>query len=127
MLESLKWILLYGWKPIVEITIISIVIYIIANLVRGTRTTHLLKGLVIIVSIFFIAQILDLKAINWLLAKVLAFSMIAFLIIFQPELRRVLAKLGQNTLFVNLLREEGMIEEISKAARILAKKNIRRK
>ncbi|MBU0651219.1 diadenylate cyclase CdaA, partial [bacterium] len=73
---------------------------------------------------FFIAQKLELHTINWILTKIFAFSVIAFLIIFQPELRRVLAKIGQNTLFIDLIREESMVTEIAKAAGVLAKKKI---
>lgn len=122
--ENLGWIFLYAWRPFVEISIIAVVIYSIATLIRGTRTAQLFKGLGIVLLLFVISQKLEFLAISWLLTKVFAISLIAFLIVFQPELRRALAKIGQNRLFANFLREDDFIEEITKAVMLLAKKRI---
>ncbi len=122
--EKIRMIFSYGWKPLVEVPIIAVFVYYIVRFVRGTRAAYVLKGLFIVIVGFFIAQKFQLHTINWLLTKVFAFSVIAFLIIFQPDLRRALAKLGQNTLFGGLIREETFITGISKAAGILSRKRI---
>lgn len=122
--EFLKWLLLYAWRPFAEIFIIAAVIYSISSFVRGTRTAQVLKGLGFILILFFISQKLEFLAISWLLTKVFAISLIAFLIIFQPELRRALAKIGQNRIFGNFLREENFIQEIVRAVIHLSKKRI---
>jgi diadenylate cyclase len=123
-LDMFKQFLQYSWKPVLEILIITFIVYKIVSFIRGTRAAQLLKGLIIIVIMFLISQKLELYTINWLLTKVFAFSVIALLIIFQPELRRGLANIGQNSLFGNILREEGFIGEIIKAVTILSKKKI---
>ncbi len=122
--ENFIWFFLYAWRPFVEIFIIAMAIYSITTFIRGTRTEQLLKGLGLIFVIFVISQKLEFLTISWLLTKVFAISVIAFLILFQPELRRALAKIGQNRIFGNFLREKGFIYEIVKASLFLSKKRI---
>lgn len=114
---------LYG-KLIVEILGISFMFYMILLLIQGTRTAQIVKGLGVIVVIFFLVRKFQLESIDWLLTKLFAFSVIAFIIIFQNDLRRALAKLGQNPLFGRSLRSKKWIEEIVKAMVLLSKKNI---
>jgi diadenylate cyclase len=89
--------------------------------VKGTRTEQLLKGLVIIGIIFIMTQQLQLEAINWILTRLFPISIIALVIIFQPELRRGLARLGQLG-----IHEESVevIDEICRAAIALSDKKI---
>ena len=108
-------------KIAAEIIILWYVIYMILVFIKGTRTEQLLKGLVIIGAIFVIAQQLKLEAILWVMVRLFPISVIALVIIFQPELRRGLARLGQ---FGMYQEEEGIIEEISKAAVYLSDKRI---
>jgi diadenylate cyclase len=122
--DHFMWLLLHGWKPFVEIFIIAVLVYMIVSLVRGTRTVQLLKGIVVVTIIFIVSQKLELYTIEWLLTKVFAFSVIALLIIFQPELRRALANIGQDRFFLNLLEEESFVTEICKAVGVLSKKKI---
>ncbi|OED35398.1 TIGR00159 family protein [PVC group bacterium (ex Bugula neritina AB1)] len=118
------WILLYAWRPFVEIFIISVAIYYVTKFIRGTLSENLLKGLGLIFVIFVISQKLEFLVINWLLTKVFAISLIVFLILFQPELRRVLAKIGQNRILGNFLREKSFVHEIVKACIFLSSKRI---
>ncbi len=108
-------------KIAIEIIILWYVIYMILVFIKGTRTEQLLKGLVIIGAIFIIAQQLKFDSILWVMVRLFPLSVIALVIIFQPELRRGLARLGQ---FGMYQEEEGIIEEISKAAVYLSDKKI---
>lgn len=83
------------WKIILEIAILWYVIYLMLLLIKGTRTEQLLKGLFIVGIIFVISQQLNLETINWAITRLFPISIIALVIIFQPELRRGLAQLGQ--------------------------------
>jgi diadenylate cyclase len=115
---------MYIWpyiKIAIEIAILWYVIYMILAFIKGTRTEQLLKGLVIIAAMFIIAHQLKLDAILWLMVRVFPLSVIALVIIFQPELRRGLARLGE---FGMYQEEEGIIEEISQAAVYLSAKKI---
>lgn len=109
------------WKIFLEILILWYVIYMILLFVKGTRSEQLLKGLVIIGVIFLVTQQLGLQAINWALTRLFPISVIALVIVFQPELRRALAQLGQ--LGIHQENVEA-IDEISSAAAILSRKRI---
>ena len=109
------------WKIALEILILWYVIYMILLFVKGTRSEQLLKGLVIVTVIFIGTQQLNLAVINWAITRLFPISVIALLIVFQPELRRALAQLGQ---FGKHQENIEAIEEITKAAVSLSKKRI---
>src|SRR5580658_9974203 len=89
-----------GWRPLLEIAILSVGIYFSLNFVRGTRGAPVVYGFVLVLlSLTVLAQVLQLEVLNWLLRSFVAFAAVAVLIIFQPELRRILAELGTHPLF----------------------------
>ncbi|MFA5147422.1 MAG: diadenylate cyclase CdaA [Candidatus Omnitrophota bacterium] len=107
------------WKMVLEILILWYTIYTVLLLIKGTRTEQLLKGLVIIGVIFVATQQLHLDAINWVITRLVPISIIALVVIFQPELRRGLARLGQFGLYQEDME---VIERISRAAVTLSTK-----
>lgn len=109
------------WKIILEISILWYVIYMVLLFVKGTRSEQLLKGLLIIGAIFFITQQLGLTAINWVLSRLLPISIIALAVIFQPELRRGLAQIGQ--LGMHQASVE-LIDEIAAASSNMSRRKI---
>ena len=74
-------------KPIIEILILWIVFYRILVFFQGTRAFTVLKGITYLLVAFLVSQIFGLDTLNWLLTKLFAISVIAVMIIFQPELR----------------------------------------
>lgn len=100
-------------KVAFEIAILWWVIYAVLVFIKGTRAVQLLKGLIVIVLLFLLVEKLGLVAVSWILAKVLALSVIGFLIIFQPEIRRGLARIGQFGIFT---AKEQIVDELAKAA-----------
>ncbi len=104
-----------------EIFVLWWVIYTILVFIKGTRAEQLLKGLIIVAVLFFIAEKLGLTAVSWILTKVLAISVIGFLIIFQPEIRRGLSRIGQFGIFT---AKEQIIDEIVKAVTQLSNQRI---
>lgn len=119
--------MLITWKPIIEILILWFVIYHIMLFFEGTRAISVLRGIVIVLVAFFLFEKLNLQVLNWLFTKLFAISIIAILIIFHPEIRQGLARLGQRHLFSPALREEEldyMLREIGIAADSLSKNKI---
>jgi len=117
-------LLTQNWHQIVEIIILWFVIYHIMLFFVGTRANNALKGIIILVLAFLLIQVFKLDVLDWLLTKLLGISVIALLIIFHPEIRQGLARLGQRNLFGPNLREEdldNMLREIVAAAENLAK------
>ncbi|MCM8795328.1 MAG: diadenylate cyclase CdaA [Candidatus Omnitrophica bacterium] len=93
-------------KLICEIILLWFVIYHILSFFEGTRAVQVLRGIIILLVAFFLFQRLGLEVLDWLLTKLFAISVIAILIIFHPEIRQGLARLGQRHLFILNLREE---------------------
>jgi diadenylate cyclase len=115
--------ILSNYRPVLEITIMAVFFYFIFIFIRGTRTVQVVKGLIILVFIFFLAQKLHLVTISWLLTRFFTFSIIACVVIFQPELRKALATLGRRPFFSPYIVEEEVFDAlVSSAATLSAKK-----
>jgi len=108
----------------IDIIVVSYLLYRLLMLMRGTRATHMFFGLFVLFVLSVIAQWANLIAINWLVSSLRTVWVIAFVIIFQPELRRALANVGQNRWLGRFVRvrEAGMIPEIVKSVQLLAEK-----
>ena len=81
---------------VVDILIVSFIVYKLYMLLRGTIAAQIFLGLIIILIISFAAQAIQFKALNWLLKLVTDIWVIAFVILFQPEIRRLLVILARN-------------------------------
>ena len=115
------------WKPLIEISILWFVIYQMMLFFEGTRALQVLRGIIIILFSFLIFQRLGFEVLEWLLGKLFAISIIALLVIFHPEIRQGLARLGQRRLFYSPLREEELdhlLREIITAVGELTKNKI---
>jgi len=110
----------------IDILIVTLLLYRLFSLMRGTRAVHMFFGLIILFVLSVIAQWVHLIAVNWLISSLRTVWVIAFVIIFQPELRRALALLGQNPLLSRFvrMRQSGAIPEIVKSVQELAEKRI---
>ncbi|HPL83152.1 MAG TPA: diadenylate cyclase CdaA [Candidatus Omnitrophota bacterium] len=111
-------IILMHWKAILEILILWFIIYHVMLFFEGTRAIQLVRGIAIILVAFFLFQRFGLIRLDWLFKNFFATSVIAVLIIFHPEIRSGLARLGQRHMFTTQLREEELdliLKEISKA------------
>ena len=82
-------------KDIVDILIVSYIFYNLYLLIKETRAEQLMKGILVLLAITRIAEVLELQLLSWLLTHTIQAGMFALLIVFQPELRRILEYLGQ--------------------------------
>ena len=89
-------LLLPQWRDVVEILIVAYVVYRALLLVVGTRALHILLGLVMLGAAYVAAVLLKFAMISYLLGVVFTYGAFALLIVFQPELRAALARLGQS-------------------------------
>ena len=108
----------------IDIAIVAFVIYHGIKLIRETRASQLIKGILVVVVFMYISGVLQLNAINFLLESTLQIGLIAILVIFQPELRRTLEKVGtasiRKIIKINDDAEENDIGEICSAVSKLA-------
>lgn len=115
-------------KDIIDILIVSYIIYKVLNMVRGTRAVQLLKGILVLVVIWGVSTLLDLYTLKWLMNQMFTFGVFAIFIIFQPELRRGLEQLGRGKFFGRTAENDEQISkligEVIKAVNYLAKRKI---
>jgi len=106
---------------LLEILVLAVVFYYIIQFLRGTRGAQVLLGFVTaVVVMLLLTRLFNLDTLNWLLQQLSVYLVIAFLIIFQPEIRRALAELGKQHVFATTLRERGVLDEIVQAVSRLA-------
>lgn len=115
---------IHWWRPAVEIGVFTLAYYLLFVYVRDSGMAQALKGVVLLVVFFVIAQVFRLYSIRWVLSHLFQISVIGFLIIFQPELRRGLTRIGQSPLFKLFLKEERTIEEVVKAVLGMSREKI---
>ena len=84
------------WRNLVDIAILTVLVYHIIKLVMNTRANSLLKGLLFILVLSWISSALEINAVNWLLQQVLSMGFLVVVIVFQPELRRALDQIGRS-------------------------------
>ncbi len=116
--------ILHLWKPCVEIAIFWYAFYVLLKFLRSTGALQVLKGLLFVAVFFIIIRLFGLTTISHLITKILPLSVIAFLIVFQNELRRGLTRIGQNPVFKLFLKEEKLVDEIVKTVQGLSKKRV---
>jgi len=113
------------WKPALEILLLAMAIYYILGLVRGTRGFSILTGfLVVVLTLALVTNVLDLKVLRWLLGYFSAILAVAILVIFQPELRWLLGRLGNLPLFQTTHQQREIIEVIVQSAERLSEVRI---
>jgi len=112
------------WRPVLEIFILAVAIYFIFQFLRGTRGWPVALGvigfLVVLLLLVLITFVLDLRVLRWLLGAFSAYFAVAVVIIFQPELRRMLAELGNLPLFATAREQRESIEVIIQTCERLA-------
>lgn len=124
MSEWFQWgieLIRHGWRPVVEITILAIGIYYAINFMRGTRGAPVVTGFLMLLLILTLVTILlDLQVLRQLLQNFFTFFAVAVIVIFQPELRRMLAELGNLPFFINAREQRENIEVIVRTVERLA-------
>jgi diadenylate cyclase len=86
-------------SDLVDIVIVAFIVYKLYTLLRGTIAAQVFIGLIIILMISFVAQAINLKALSWMLRLLTDIWVIAFVILFQPEIRRLLVMIARNPMF----------------------------
>jgi len=92
------------WTDLLDILVVTFVFYRLYLIMRGTIAVQIFMGLLVIIAGSFVARALNLQAISWILRTLTDIWVIAFIILFQPELRRLLVLLGQGKLMSKFFR-----------------------
>ena len=117
---------------LIDIFIVTFILYKALKFIRDTRTVHLLKGVIVLIVVMQVSQFAKLHTVNYLLSNALQLGMIAIIIVFQPELRRALEQLGRTTMgqWFNFedraddIEKEKMIKEVKESCVSMSKSHI---
>ena len=114
---------------IIDILVMTYIIYKLIVSVKETRAAQLLKGLVVILVFSRIAQALNLYTVNWLISNIFTVGMFIIIVVFQPELRKAFEKIGRSNSFFNFAKIrnrdfEVKTDEIANAVSSMARQKI---
>ena len=84
-----------GWIEVIDVAVMTLILYQVLRLLRGTQGTQILVGLILVAVIGVVASTLNLVLLTWLFRNAGIFVVIAVIVMFQPELRRALDQLGR--------------------------------
>ncbi|HEX4342726.1 MAG TPA: diadenylate cyclase, partial [Verrucomicrobiae bacterium] len=110
-----------NWRSGLEILILTVGIYYAFRFLRGTRGAPVVTGfLVVVVTLALVTYLLQLQELQWILGAFSVFFAVAVVVIFQPELRRMLAELGNLPLFTTAHEQRESIEVVIQTVERLA-------
>lgn len=92
------------WTDIIEIFLISYLIYKVLVWVKNTKAWSLLKGIIVILGFVAVAAIFSMTTILWIVRNVFSVAIMAVVVVFQPELRKALEQLGRRRVFFDFFQ-----------------------
>lgn len=91
----IKYIQLLRITDFIDVIIVAVIFYYLINLIRETRAMQLVKGIIFLFAVFFLSQRLNLNALNYILGGAMQIGAFAIIVLFQPELRSLLERMGR--------------------------------
>jgi diadenylate cyclase len=116
-----------AWRDVLDIAVVSILIYEVLKLIRGTRAAQMAVGAGLIVGLLLLSQVAQLETVNWLVRNMLGYIVFAAIVLFQSDIRRALAHFGRTPFFRLLAKSDGAeetVEEIVVASSMLASQRV---
>ncbi|MDR3585327.1 MAG: diadenylate cyclase CdaA [Desulfosporosinus sp.] len=130
MAEFLSQFRNFGSLSAIDIIVVTVVFYQFYMLIKRTRAVQLVKGVMVLLIVSLVAKYFQLKALSWLLDKLLQMFVIAIPVVFQPELRKALEQLGRGSFFTRHPLTPGednleqVVEELVRCTQVLSKNRI---
>lgn len=114
------------WQDFVDIAVMSLIVYRLLLIIKGTKAAHMLIGLGVLLMASLLSSYFELYTVDWLIQSFWSQIVIAIIVLFQPEIRRALAQMGETPFLQNLTPAEELksLEEIVRAAIALANRKI---
>src|SRR5471032_33620 len=116
-----------GWWDLADILVVSILIYEVLKLIRGTRAVQMALGGGVLVALFYGSRWGHLETVNWLIRNLVGYIVFAVIVLFQSDIRRALAHLGRAPFFRYFAKPESAeesVEELVVAASLLATQRV---
>jgi diadenylate cyclase len=116
-----------GWWDFADILVVSVIIYEVLKLIRGTRAVQMALGVGLFVALFYGSRWGHLETVNWLIRNMAAYIVFAIIVLFQADIRRALAHLGRAPFFRYFAKAESAeesVEELVVATNMLSAQRI---
>jgi diadenylate cyclase len=116
-----------GWWDLVDILVVSVLVYEVLKLIRGTRAVQMAVGAGLLAALFYVSRWGHLETVNWLIRNMVGYLVFAGIVLFQSDIRRALAHLGRAPFFRYLARPasaEESIEELVVASSMLSAQRV---
>ena len=110
--EQLQTIMSMDLRDMIDIFLVAFLIYRVMLLVRTTASMRIFKGIIAILAVAALTQILELRTLNFILGQILAVGLLAMVVLFQPELRRMMDHLGSSFSLSRFLSPEKTPDEM---------------
>jgi diadenylate cyclase len=113
------------WWDLLDIAIVSVIVYELLKLIRGTRAVQMAIGIAVVVGLFYMSLGLQLETLNWLIRNIVGYVVFAAIVLMQADIRRALVHLGRAPIFRRFERmtsDDETIEELVVATGTLAAK-----
>ena len=114
------------WWDLLDIAIVSVIVYELLKLIRGTRAVQMAIGIAVVVGLFYMSLGLQLETLNWLIRNIVGYVVFAAIVLMQADIRRALVHLGRAPIFRRFERvtsDDETIEELVVATGLLAAKH----
>jgi len=123
MIEFLRQI---RWQDLVDVILVSVIIYRLLLIIKGTKAAHMLIGLGLLLMASLLSRYFELYTVDWMIQSFWSQIVIAIIILFQPEIRRALAQMGATQFLSTLTSAEELksLDEVVKATIALANRKI---
>jgi diadenylate cyclase len=119
-----------GFAAIVDVVLVYIITYRVLVLLKRTHAFNLIKGILVMTSLFAVSYVMGLHTLNWILSKFTTVLLVLLVILFQPELRRFFERIGATGHVFSALVEDGQakstlaIQNILKAVEVMSKDKV---
>lgn len=113
----------FTWLDVLDVLLVAFLIYQLLQFIRGTHAVQMALGSLVLVILYWTSQWADLETVNWLLRTFMPYVVFGIIVVFQAEIRKVLAHLGKTPLLgaFTATRTEEVIDEVTLAATTLAR------
>ncbi len=116
---------LFGFRDLVDILTVAVFIYGVIYFLVETRGFQLLRVLVFAGVFWFVAEVIQLRTLSWMFEKLWTIGLFSIVVVFQPEIRKAIARIGERTKVIKLSSlEERTIERIVRACRFMSDRQI---
>lgn len=117
---------LIRWQDVLDILIVTIIVYRVLLIIKGTRAARMLTGLSLLLVAFILSRYLSLHTVDWIVQSLWAQIVLALIILFQPEIRKALAQFGEASFLPSFTSAEELksIEELVRASVALANRRM---